>query len=212
MMRIDMTGQVFGRLTVLSFDRTQGKSSRWNCQCECGNIVSVFRVSLIKQSGGTRSCGCYRSECVSKRNTTHGKSCIGNITPEYNAWANIKDRCNNPNNNRFKHYGGRGITYCKQWESFENFLADMGERPSKHHSIDRIDNDGEYSKKNCRWATIDEQNSNRRGVTLITINGVSQTAGKWSQTADVDASTIKRRIKRGMSHAEAVCHTNPSAL
>lgn len=205
-MRNDMTGQVFGRLTVLSFDRMQGKSSRWNCQCECGNVVSIFRVSLVKQAGGTRSCGCYRREFIAAKNLTHGKSRIGKITPEYRAWANIKDRCVNPKNKRFKHYGGRGITYCNRWESFENFLSDMGKRPSKYHSIDRIDNNGNYSKKNCRWATMDQQNANRQGVTLITAHGMSMTAGQWSKLTCVDRSTISRRIRRGVIPELAIGH------
>lgn len=206
MVRNDLSGQRFGRLLVLGFDCIQGKTSRWICSCDCGNTTSVFRSSLVKQTGGTRSCGCFRNECVSKRNVTHGNSFLNAITPEYRAWANMKDRCDNPNNKRYKHYGGRGISYCKRWGRFEAFLKDMGERPSSRHSIDRINNDGNYCKKNCKWSTASEQNANRQCVSLISAYGKTMTAGDWAKLTGLNRSTIDRRIKRGIAPEVAVAH------
>ena len=212
MVRVDMTGMRFGQLEVIGFDKIQGKSSRWICRCDCGRTTSVFRVSLMKRSGATTSCGCYRNKCVSNRNTTHGMSAVGSIKPEYRAWANMKDRCNNQTNKRFPHYGGRGISYCNQWTSFENFFEDMGPRPSKRHSLDRIDNDKGYSKENCRWATCDIQNGNRSTVRLITAFGKTLSANQWSKISGVQRSTIIRRLNRGVSAEDAIGHIKPSAL
>lgn len=151
----DLTGQVFGRLTVIEKCSTRG-NTQYLCQCECGTERVVRLCSLI--SGCTKSCGCLAREMVSERNTTHGM--YG--TPTYNSWNGMKDRCLNPNSNGYKDYGGRGITICDRWlESFENFYSDMGEKP-KGLSIERIDNDGNYEPLNCMWATQEQQIQNRK--------------------------------------------------
>ncbi len=152
--RIDMTGLVFGKWTVLSFDKGIKNRSFWNCRCECGNTRSIRGDSL--RDGGSVQC----TSCFAIRKwTRHGLT----YTPEFNAWRSIIDRCTNQNCPQYINYGGRGIKICDRWfSSVVNFCEDMGKRPSKDYSIDRIDVNGNYEPSNCRWATKSQQGKNRR--------------------------------------------------
>jgi len=124
---------------------------------------------------------------------------------EYTSWSQMKDRCYNKNDHAFYRYGGRGITVCDRWRnSFINFFSDMGPRPSPNHSIDRIDNNGNYEPSNCRWATIKEQNRNRRDNSLITVNGVTKCLVAWVEELGICRTTIQRRMQNGMNGEEAV--------
>ncbi len=156
----DITGAKFHRLTAIRpTGRYIGRSAVWECLCDCGNKIETAINAL--RHGSTKSCGCLRREKTSaqltSQNTTHGRS----GTPEHASWKAAIQRCTNPKDKRYSDYGGRGIKVCERWQKFENFLADMGERPPGT-GLDRINNDGNYEPGNCRWATASEQCQNRR--------------------------------------------------
>lgn len=160
MQAVDITGQKFGLWTVVARapKRKQGNAIWW-CRCECGAENAVSGGEL--KAGLSKSCGCRRAECnrlKAAKHVTHGLS----HTPEYTCWGSMRHRCRNPKSSKYADYGGRGISVCERWNSFENFLADMGRRPTPAHSLDRINNDGNYEPGNCRWATPKEQMNNRR--------------------------------------------------
>ena len=161
---LDLTGQKFGRLTVLGLcEQDKNKpGTRWLCQCSCGNTSKVLAGNLRKESG-TKSCGCLAIE----RSTKHGKNKKGvSRRGAYYSYCGMKQRCLNIKHHKYKNYGGRGIAVCDHWkESFANFYKDMGDPPTSSHSIDRIDNNGDYSKDNCKWSTPKEQRANQRAVT-----------------------------------------------
>jgi hypothetical protein len=156
---IDMTGKTCGLWFVLRKDTSHDdkrRSAYWICRCACGIEKPINSQALRR--GGTGSCGCDRPRRLSDARKTHGLS----RTREYQCWSNMKKRCLDPTNDKFKFYGGRGITVCERWMDFTNFLADMGKSPSSKHSIDRIKNDLNYGPENCQWTTTREQHRNTR--------------------------------------------------
>jgi hypothetical protein len=188
---IDLTGQQFGKWTVIGEAEGIGRKAHWNCICHCGNRNIVCGTVLRR---GKSKC------CLQCRNASHRKS----NTPEYKAWQSMKARCQNPSDKRYKNYGGRGISICPEWESFETFFADMGQRPSSKHSIDRIDNSKGYSPDNCRWTTQAKQLRNTRRTRLITFQGETRCIADWAEILGIHRNTITGRLRRGWSVENAL--------
>ena len=136
---------------------------------------------------------------------SHGYSKRKQIRPEYISWYSMLRRCNNPKDKEYHNYGGRGISVCERWSKFENFIADMGDKPSPHHSLDRYpDKNGNYEPSNCRWATMLEQGLNRRTNRNVTYMGKTQTVSQWSQELGINDTTIYQRIRYGWTMEEAL--------
>ena len=188
----------FGRLTVISRNGTHNKLAYWNCICDCGNTHNAVGVYMRK--GNVSSCGCLKSEQTIERNTKHGLSHLD----EYGIWSKMKDRCINPNAKKFSFYGGRGITVCARWNDFSNFIEDMGKRPSKLHSIDRVNTNGNYEPSNCRWANQKEQCRNTRKNRFVTIGNESKCISEWCEIKGLKPTVIQTRIFRGMTPIEAL--------
>lgn len=199
----DLSGQKFGRWTVIArAENYKSGGAQWRVRCDC-SAERVHRGMTLTQ-GGSTSCGCWNRElrraiCIA-RNTTHGLA----GTPEHYIWQNMRGRCNTPSAVGFENYGGRGIRVCERWSSFENFLADMGPRPSPKHSIDRDDVNGHYEPGNCRWATREEQANNTRRNHRLTHDGRTMTVMQWSRATGIHRKTIERRLEMGWTVDAAV--------
>jgi len=173
----------------------------WWCQCDCGTVRLVIVRSLI--NGVSKSCGCLKKELAAHasigRTTTHGHS----HSPTWNCWSAMVQRCTNPANGSYADYGGRGITVCDEWRRFDNFLADMGERP-KGTSIDRIDNNAGYMPGNCRWATASQQARNRRSSLLVSMDGKTMCVADWCDALGIKASRIYMQVWQGKTANQAI--------
>lgn len=204
----DLTGQVFTRLTVVQhYGRNAHGHNLWLCNCECGN-QKVCNTSDLS-TGNTSSCGCLRKETtakIGKNNATHGVSKLDG----YKIWSHMVDRCTNPECDKYENYGGRGIIICDRWlNSPETFISDVGPRPSPEHSIDRIDNDGNYEPGNVRWATQTEQVRNRRVTTRVWYQGRSWALIELSETLNVSYDALRYRVvQKQLSIEEALQDLN----
>jgi hypothetical protein len=186
-------GDVFGRLTVLSFAPKQSCL----CRCVCGTTKTVAKHAL--EFSKVKSCGCFKDENTALRNRRHGLATREKQHPLYGLWSSMMNRCNNPGNKDYGLYGGRGIRVSDLWHDFPNFLADMGERPSKRHSLDRYpDKDGNYEPGNIRWATDTQQTRNRRNTILIDGEPLQDVADRLN----ISPNTLKARIRYGMTGSQ----------
>lgn len=198
----DLKGKRFFKLLVVGYaGQNKHRKSLWTCLCDCGATTVAVGNSLT--STLTKSCGCYQRTV----SLTHGDSRIrGGIgSPEYRVWAGLLARCRNASQ---KNYGGRGISVCERWESFENFLADMGRRPSPKHSIDRVDNDGNYEPGNCRWAVKKQQDRNRRTNRPVEFRGETKCLTEWAEMFGLNPAALAWRLNHGWGTEEAI--TTPS--
>ncbi len=195
----DLSNMKFGLLDVIKIvGRGRNKAILWLCRCNCElNKERIVESSRLIE-GRIKSCGC----------TNKAKFHDGVNTPEYKSWTSLKERCNNPKYKKYKNYGGRGIKVCEKWnDSFENFRLDMGLKPSSSHTIDRIDNNGDYCKKNCRWATKKEQSNNTRTNHFIEYNGEKLTISEWARKLNINRATLSGRIRNGWSLEKAFSPT-----
>lgn len=187
----DIAGQSFNKLTAIApVSRAGDGKIKWLCICECGTEHVASGSKIV--CGTTKSCGC----C--KYRTIHAM----HDTPTYSTWESMKSRCDNKRNHAYRYYGGRGITYDKRWISFVNFYADMGLRPAGL-SLDRIDNDGNYTPENCRWATSSEQARNTRRNHLVTFMSKTMCLTEWGEVVGIKASVLHKRLKRNWSIEKA---------
>ena len=190
----DLSGSRVGSLTVISFAGKTGGRTQWLCACDCGKKHIVKSYHLV--SGQVQSCG------DDAHRIKHGLSRCRNKT--YEAWCAMRQRCSYNGNAGFrKHYIGRGIKVCERWQKFGNFLSDIGERPDGT-SLDRIDNDGDYTPGNCRWATPDQQARNKRTNVQFTAFGETKCVMDWLRQFNISRTSFMRRLNRGMSVEEAL--------
>lgn len=206
-------GQRFGRLRITQPAGVVRVHDKVQVTCDCGTTKSVTLISM--QQGLTRSCGCLHREtaaAVGRRGTKHGHKTTAGASAEYNTWQSMLARCRNPASKDFDRYGGRGIMVCERWESFENFLADMGPRPSPKHTLDRFPKqDGNYEPDNCRWATATEQARNRRNNRLLDYRGRTAPMVELAEACGIRPGTVQLRLRRGWTVAEAL-ETPPGAV
>lgn len=192
--RIDLTGQKFGRLTVMEpYGVNSSGNQLWKCKCDCGNDYITESYHLRK--GLTVSCGCYRKDYPPAYK--HGK----HESRLYNIWHGIKQRCCNAKNAAYERYGGRGITLCDEWrDSFETFYNwAIANGYADNLTLDRVDNGSGYSPDNCRWATRKMQQNNMRTNRLITYNGKTQSLKQWAAELGINYRTLHYRLQNGWS-------------
>lgn len=189
----DLAGQRFGDLIVsrqVSVDR-KGRR-RWLCHCDCGKSCEVAAAQLRRTYRAKRDCGCKTSIRLRTR-ITHGLS----GTPQYQVWRNMRNRCKNPNHPQFHHYGARGIKVCSRWMSFSNFWEDMGPSYTVGSYLDRVNVNGNYTIKNCRWVTPKTSSENRRNAIIVEIDGESMNLSEAARRLGVCYTTLFLRFKRG---------------
>lgn len=186
---LDITGERFGGLRVLCFDKIRKRKAYWICECDCGNVSSIRGDGM--KNGHTSCCFvCGRKKLID-RNTIHGMS----HSPEFKIWHGMIERCIRDSHSSFKYYGLKGIKVCDEWLSFEKFYKDMGSRP-KGMTLDRINSSGDYCKENCRWATVREQNNNRSSNHKITFKDKTQNLTEWANENGILHETLSLRLRK----------------
>jgi hypothetical protein len=195
---VDLTGQRFGRWIVIERVENRGSAHYYRCKCDCGNEKNVAKQSLLKEI--SRSCGCLNRELTTARNFKHGLA----HTRRYSIYSGMIRRCYDRKSVNYLKYGGSGIKVCKEWLEdfvvFYNWASDNGY--TNELTIDRINNKGDYSPKNCRWSSSTQQNRNTSRNTFLTIGGEEKTLSEWSNISGIKSNTIKYRYDAGWSHAD----------
>lgn len=199
----DLSGRTFGRLKVLRHaeDYVTPKGAKYPrcvCACECGTKKEIIVYQLV--SGKVVSCGCYGKAVRLTAALKHGRS----RSRIYKIWQAIHQRCRNPNIPRYKHYGKRGINVCERWNQFENFFEDMGETYSDDLTIDRIDNDGNYCKENCRWSNYEQQANNTSRTIYLEFENKRKALSVWCRERHMNYAAVLWRIKNGWSATDAL--------
>ncbi len=195
---LDLKGKTFNRLAVISYAYSKNNRSYWNCICKCVSRTKCVVQGKLLRNNDTGSCGCLRRELPNR--TTHGKT----KTSIYHIWISMKARCNNKMYIDYKNYGGRGISVCDRWlHSFENFYEDMGPKPTNKHTIDRINNNGNYEPRNCRWITRLDQANNKRSNIIITYKNKTQSLAHWCRELGLKYSTTYVKLLKQKSVKEA---------
>lgn len=194
---LDRSGRKYGRLTAIRVSHyNERKQAYWLCVCDCGTEKSIFGGNLT--SGAVISCGCYSRE--NPAHLIHGAAKDFQHYPEYDIWLGMKGRVHNPNNKRFKFYGGRGITICQQWlDSFENFYRDMGQRPHPKLTLHRVNNNGNYCPENCVWATKKVQNREKTNTHWQTYQGERKSLADWADITGINYTALHQRLRAGWS-------------
>ena len=199
---LDMAGERIGQLAVIERDTKMKGDAWWVVKCDYGTIKSIRGGDL--RSGRVKACGCLK--------TTHGMT----GSNEYTIWNIMRQRCRDETVKDWPRYGGRGVVVCAGWQKFENFFADMGKRPSKKHSVDRIDNDGNYScghcaeclenewPANCRWITMAEQHRNTRRNKFITFNRETLCVSDWAKRKGMSSALLRWRLESGWGIEKAL--------
>lgn len=200
---IDLTGQRFGRWTVLEHAPNRNKQNNrhtyWSCLCDCGSIANVRALDL--QRGHSRSCGCLSKEIAGNRFLSHGRY----NTRLYSVWSNMITRCYNPNSQKYPHYGGRGISVCEEWRTFSVFCEwALNNGYTDDLTIDRIDVNGNYEPANCRWVSWIVQERNRTNNHVVTLNGQTKCLTEWCNIYGISRGTVGTRIHRGWSVEDAL--------
>lgn len=201
---LDLTGQRFGRL-VATVPELRGEGvRRWRCVCDCGGAAIV--PAAVLRNGNTSSCGCLHREMVSrlgKASVHHGHTAGNKESPTFCSWKSMMQRAHAGTSKDAKRYLHRGITVCARWQTFKNFLSDMGERPDGM-TIDRIDNALGYEPANCRWATAREQAQNRKKARMVTAFGETLNVAEWARRLGMSRQTLRHRLEAGWSPEDAV--------
>lgn len=209
--RIDLTGKKFGRWTVVRFVENRKAKLMWQCRCDCGTERLVHGGNLRK--GLTISCGCHRNEVMSVIKRTHGASGYKGKDrgPLYVTWSDIRRRCYTPSAINFQHYGGRGIKMCDRWKDgesgmtgYECFVADMGPKPSRRHTVERKDTNGDYGPSNCEWATRDAQARNKRNNRWVVFGGQRMIITDAIKASGIPPWTVHERLAAGWSEDRAL--------
>ncbi len=201
-MKTIKTDDIFGYWKVIEFAFSRRGKKLFLCECKCGTRRVVLAAGLRR--GTSKSCGCFRNFITIKRSTIHGAAKRLFRLSEYTTWKAMIQRCENPNNNSYYRYGGRGIIVCQRWKSFQNFFSDMGKKPFQKFTLDRINNDGNYEPSNCRWADYLTQANNSSQNIILTFNGTSAGISAWSKICGLPSRLIRERVNHGWTVARSL--------